>query len=136
LPDFQAYLLNRQVIPVYTATFNYPVKSEDGVILYINSSLTWPVSDGYNIDFDSAEYMDYATALADLAASNDNNSSNLMNRFLVSESISAFDTSPVHFSDLDQDTFGGKVNKTLQIYGVEFDEINRYILGIKFSNIP
>ena len=134
LPDFQAYLLNRQVIPIYTATFNYPVKSEDGVILYINNSLTWPVSDGYNIDFDSTEYTDYAIALADLAASNDNNSSNLMNRFLVSESISAFDTVPVHLDPLHEDTSGGKVNKTLQIYGVEYDEINRYILGIKFSN--
>ena len=134
LPDFQAYLLNRQIIPAYTATFNYPVKSEDGLILYIDNTLTWPVSDGYNIDFDSSEYTDYATSLIDLAASNDNNSSNLMNRFLVSESISAFDTTPVHLDPLHEDTSGGKVNKTLQIYGVEFDEINRYITGIKFSN--
>lgn len=135
LPDFQAYLLNRQVTPIYTATFNYPVKSEDGVILYINNSLTWPVSDGYNIDFDTVEYVNYASALADLAASNDSNSSKLMNRFLVSESISSFDTIPVFLDPLHEDTSGGKVNKTLQIYGVEFDEINRYITGIKFSNV-
>ena len=57
-----------------------------------------------------------------------------MNRFLVSESISAFDTAPVRLSDLDQDTSGQKVNKTLQIYGREYDELNKYILGIKFAN--
>jgi len=135
LPDFQAYLLNRQVTPIYTATFNYPVKSENGVIIYINTSLTWPVSDGYNIDFDSVEYIDYASSLIDLASSNDSNSSNLINRFLVSESISSFDTVPVHLDPLHQDTSGGKVNKTLQVYGVNFDELNRYIIGIKFSNV-
>ena len=134
LPDFQAYLLNRQIIPRYTATFNYPIKSDSGIILYISTNLTWPVSDGYNIDFDTTEYIDYAFSLSELADSNDNNSSKLMNRFLVSESISSFDTIPIHLSDLHQDTSGGKVNKTLQIYGVEFDEINRYITGIKFAN--
>jgi len=61
-------------------------------------------------------------------------SSNLMNRFLVSESITSFDTTPVHLSDLDQDTSGQKVNKTLQIYGVEYDEINKFITGIQFAN--
>jgi hypothetical protein len=57
-----------------------------------------------------------------------------MNRFLVSESITQFDTSPVYLSDLDQDTSGQKMNKTLQLYGVEFDEINKFITGIKFAN--
>jgi len=135
LPDFEAYLLNRHVTPQYTATFRYPTKTESGIILYITNSVTWPVTDGYNIDFDTEEYLDYATQLFDIANSNDLFSSNLMNRFLVSESISSFDTTPVHLSDLDQDTSGGKVNKTLQIYGVEFDELNQFILGIQFSNV-
>jgi hypothetical protein len=38
LPDFQAYLLNRQIIPIYTATFNYPVKSEDGSVSMVHEN--------------------------------------------------------------------------------------------------
>lgn len=135
LPDFQAYLLNRQITPPYTATFKYPTKSEMGVVLYISETLTWPVSDGYNIDFDTTQYVDYATRLFDLSNSNDLFSSNLMNRFLVSESITSFDTVPVNIAGNETDETGQKINKTLQIYGVGFDEINRYITGIQFANV-
>jgi hypothetical protein len=71
--------------------------------------------------------------LVDIANKNDLKSSDLINRFLVTESISNFDTTPVHLSDLDQDTSGQKVNKTLRIYGREFDEINKLITGIEFA---
>ena len=134
LPDLEAFLLNRNVRPLYTAVFKYPIKSEQGVILYTSKSLTWPVSDGYNIDFNTTNYTNYASSLLEIASSNDLVSSNLMNRFLVSESITQFDTAPVYFSSLDQDTSGQKMNKTLQLYGVEFDEINKFITGIQFAN--
>lgn len=134
LPDFEAFLLNRQVTPQYTATFNYPVKSDTGIILYVTESLTWPVSDGYNIDFDTTDYINYASKLLEISSDNDLFSSDLMYRFLVSESISNFDTTPVHLSDLDQDTSGQKMTKTLRIYGREYDEINRFITGIEFAN--
>lgn len=134
LPDFEAYLLNRQVTPKYTASFTYPIKSDDGVILYITDSVTWPVSDGYNIDFSTTNYINYATKLLDISTDNDLYSSDLMYRFLVSESISNFDTTPVHLSDLDQDTSGQKMTKSLRIYGREFDEINKFIVGIEFAH--
>lgn len=134
LPDFENYLLNRQIIPPYTSTFKYPIKSDTGIILYVSKTISWPVSDGYNIDFDTTDYVNYASSLIDISTDYDLYTGNLMNRFLVSESISAFDTTPVHLSDLDQDTSGQKMNKTLQIYGREFDEINNFISGIAFSN--
>jgi hypothetical protein len=134
LPDFEYYLLSRDIIPLYTATFKYPVKSDTGVILYITDTATWPVSDGYNIDFNTTNYENYATKLLDISSKNDLISSNLMVRYLVSESISAFDTTPVHLSEFHQDTSGQKINKTLQIYGRNFDEINNFIEGIAFSN--
>lgn len=134
LPDFEYYLLSRDVIPLYTATFKYPVKSDTGVILYISNTITWPVSDGYNIDFNTTAYEDYATKLIDISSKNDLVNSNLMVRYLVSESISAFDTTPVHLSEFHQDTSGQKVNKTLQIYGRSFDEINNFIEGIAFAH--
>jgi len=135
LPDFESYLLNRITLPLFTSTFKYPIKTDLGVILNISSTLTWPVSDGYNIDFDTNPYLEYVSSLLNLAENNDSNSSNLINRFLVSESISGFDTLPVYLSDLDEDTSGGKINKTLNIYGRSFDDLNRFITGIEFANV-
>lgn len=135
LPDFEAYLLNRQITPKYTSVFKFPIKSDDGVIIYITDTLTWPVSDGYNIDFDTTDYISYATKLFNISTDNDLFSSDLMNRFLVAESISDFDTTPVHLGPLDQDTSGQKMNKTLHIYGREFDDINNFISGIAFAHV-
>jgi hypothetical protein len=57
-----------------------------------------------------------------------------MTRFLVSESITGFDTLPYYLADEDQDTSGGKINKLLNIYGVSYDNFNRYIEGLAFAN--
>jgi hypothetical protein len=134
LPDFQSYLLNRHISPIYTSSFRYPITTDNGSVFYIKESATWPVSDGYNIDFQSSQYIRFVTKLVDIANKNDLKSSDLINRFLVTEAISNFDTTPVHLSELDQDTSGQKVNKTLRIYGREFDEINKLITGIEFAH--
>ena len=134
LPDFEANLLNRLVVPQYTAKFNYSIKSDAGVVVYASDSVTWPTSDGYNIDFDTSSYVDYATQLLNIATNNDLSTSDLMNRILVSDSISSFDTAPMNLYDLDQDSTGQKVTKTLRIYGRNFDEINNFIEGISFAN--
>lgn len=135
LPEFEAYLLNRYVAPIYTSSYYYPVKSETGIIIYITESVTWPVSDGYNIDFETNEYISFASKLLDIATNNDTSKSSLMTRFLVSESITSFDTVPVFLDELHQDTSGQKVNKLLNVYGREFDEINKFISGIAFANV-
>lgn len=134
LPDFEAYLLNRLITPKYTATFNYSIKSDAGMVVYASDSLTWPTTDGYNIDFDTSAYIDYATALLNISTNNDLSTSDLMFRVLVSDSISSFDTAPMNIDYLDQDTTGQKVTKTLRIYGRSFDEINNFIEGISFAN--
>lgn len=135
LPNFESYLLNRLVMPRYTAKFNFPIKSENGLILYVNDSVTWPTTDGYNIDFDTDNYVDYANRLLEISQDSDLYSTNLMTRFLVTESISDFDSAPVFLSELDKDTSGQKMNKALNIYGREFDDINNYINGISFANV-
>jgi hypothetical protein len=135
LNNFEGYLLNRMTFPKYSSTFSYPKKTETGLVLYMNSELTWPVSDGYNIDFQSSDYINFVTELLEIASDSDLTSSNLMNRFLVSESISAFDTTPVFLDEEHLDTSGQKVNKTLNIYGRSFDEINNFITSISFANV-
>jgi hypothetical protein len=134
LDNLESYLLNRQTSPKYTALFNFTIKSNLGQILYVSENITWPVSDGYNIDFDTDEYVDYATKLLDISTNYDLTTSNLMIRFLVTESITDFDTTAVHLDPLDQDTSGQKMNKTLNIYGVEYDKLNTFIKGISFAN--
>lgn len=135
LTGLHEYLLNRQNFPIYTATFNYPVRNQAGIIMYTSKSVTWPVSDGYNIDFDTSDYLTYATDIFDLATNYDLNETGLMTRFLVSESISAFDTVPVRLAEVHEDTTTGqKVNKTLNLYGRSFDDINQFIEGIAFAH--
>jgi len=134
LPDFEYYLLNRQSLPQYTANFNFTTKSDNGNVLYTNDSITWPVSDGYNLDFDTSEYITYATKLLKISTDFDSTTANLMSRFLVTDSITDFDTTNTHVDPLDEDTSGQKINKTLTVYGVELDKINKFIQGIKFSN--
>lgn len=135
LPDFEFYLLNRLVVPKFTATFNYTIRTDSGSILYISDSVTWPTTDGYNIDFDTDAYNDYASKLLNISTNFDSTTSNLMVRFLVTESITDFDTTDVHFDPLDQDDTDQKMNKTLVIYGAEYDEINKFISGIQFANV-
>ena len=134
LPEFEYYLLNRQSAPKYTANFNFTTKSDNGNVLYTNDSITWPVSDGYNLDFDTNEYVTYATKLLKISTDFDSTTANLMSRFLVTDSITDFDTTNTHVDPLDEDTSGQKINKTLTVYGVELDKINTFIQGIKFSN--
>jgi hypothetical protein len=134
LDEFEYYLLNRQSYPIYTATFTYPLRTDFGVLLYTESTVTWPTSDGYNLDYNTSSYDEYATSLFNLANDSDLINSNIMTRFLVSESITGFDTLPYYLSDEDQDTSGGKVNKLLNVYGVSYDDLNRYTEGLAFAN--
>jgi hypothetical protein len=40
-------------------------------LLYSTESVTWPTSDGYNIDFDTTAYTDYAIKLVEISTNND-----------------------------------------------------------------
>lgn len=133
LPGLQSYMLNRLTSPQYTADYNFAVIGDDGQVTYTNRELTWPVSDGYNIDFDTTEYVKFVGDLLAIADASDGSKTDLMTRFLTSESISDFDTLPKCDGE-EEETAGQKMNKTLKIYGREYDEIKKYIDGIKFAN--
>lgn len=133
LPTFENNLLNRLVIPKYTSKYNYTIVTSNGSIYETSKTLTWPVSDGYNIDFNTSEYSIYVNNLIEITTGIDEISSNLVNRFFVSQSISNFDTIP-RLDGNYEETAGQKMNKTLKIYGREFDEIKKWIDGIKYAN--
>tara|TARA_R110000796_G_scaffold219934_1_gene336025 strand:+ start:50634 stop:53600 length:2967 start_codon:yes stop_codon:yes gene_type:complete len=133
LNEFENNLLNRLTIPEYTSNFKVYNESETGDIIETVRKLTWPISDGYNIDFNSISYANFVTQLLEIADINDNSKSNLMVRFLVSTSISEFD-SVADINGSYPDSNGQKMTNTLKIYGREFDEVKKYSDGIRFAN--
>lgn len=133
LEPFENYLLNRLTVPKYKATFDYQYLTDIGVIYDTSISVVWPTSDNYNLDFSTNEYVNYVNELLKICTSTDETHSNLMTRFLVSESISNFDTIP-RCDGTEEETSGQKMNKTLKIYGREFDEVKKYIDGIAYAN--
>lgn len=129
LNDFEKILLNRLVTPIYTASFDVPVESE-GITFTQTKSITWPTSDGYNIDINTRNYATYVENLLAIASNFDANKTDLVSRRFVSESIHEFDT-----NGGGDPAYGMKVTKLLKIYGREFDEVKKYIDGISFANV-
>ena len=134
LPNFEGYLLNTFSTPRYKASFEYFTETDTGVKLKTTTEVIWPVSDGYNIDFDTEDYITYVQRLISIGEQSDITKSDLINRFLVSTSISDFDTIPNCEGEIEE-TAGQKMNKTLRIYGREFDEIKKHIDNIAFANV-
>jgi hypothetical protein len=133
LAPFENTLLNRLTLPQYKATFNYKFNTDEGIIYDTSEDVVWPTSDGYNLDFNTNEYVDYVSSLLGICQALDEVKSDLMVRFLVAESISNFDTVP-RCDGTQEETAGQKMTKTLRIYGREFDEIKQYIDGLSYSN--
>lgn len=133
LNEFENKLLNRLTIPLYTAEFKVFSETDNGTTVQSTKKMTWPLRDGYNIDFNSVDYARYVQKLIELADISDDSRSNLMVRFLVSTSISEFDSIP-DINGSYNDTNGQKMTSALKIYGREFDEIKKFSDGIKFAN--
>lgn len=122
LDGFSTHLMNRNTLPKYSGEFNYTFESDSGVKILGKKKITWPVSDGYNIDFKSEYYAEYLTTLLDITGKNDELGSNIIYNKLITKSLIEFDT------------IDGKMDKTLKVYGRNMDEIKTYIDGIRFVN--
>ena len=133
LNNFENNLLNRSIIPQYTSSFIVYSEAQTGALIESIQDTTWPTTDGYNIDFNTIEYTEYVNDLIYIAEANDSTKSDLMTRFLVSKSISEFDTIP-DINGTFVDSNGQKMTAALKIYGREFDEIRQFIKGIAYAN--
>jgi hypothetical protein len=120
--EVERFLLNRLSNPPYTATFNVPRESDDGVLYIQGQNITWPLDGFWNLDIRTSSFGDYVTTISEIAETFDNQKTNLISRFFVTESIKEFDTS-------DQ-----KVEKVLQIYGRGFDEVKKFIDALAYMN--
>ena len=122
LDEVQRFLLNRNVVPVYTANFQVPNENDDGSFYIQNKLVTWPLYGNWNLDILTNSFTIYLTTLNEISLSFDGYQTNLVSRFLTTDSLKEFDTS-------DQ-----KIEKILQIYGRSFDETKKFINGLAYMN--
>lgn len=113
-------LLNRDITPIYTSTFKMIRETTQGITYIDEITKTWPLQDEVNLDITTINYTNYLKSLAELGEELDNQKTNLISRFLTTAALKEFDTS-------DQ-----KVEKTLQVYGRNFDDIKTFVDGIAY----
>lgn len=116
--EVEQFLLNRLVNPKFTASFKVPKESEDGVLYVTDSTVTWPLDGTWNIDIRSQAFDFYLSELNEIVTSFDSFRTNLIARFLTTESFKEFDTEE------------RKVQKILELYGRSFDEVKKFIDGL------
>ncbi len=88
----EQFLLNRLVLPIYTATFNVPVDSDNGVASVQTKNVTWQKDGLWNLDIRTQSFTNYLETLNVIGSEFDAFKTNLIARFLVTESLLEFDT--------------------------------------------
>jgi len=121
LPDMGKFLLNYNYDEKkYVSNIKYTKTTDNGVDINTNERLVFPQFDEVNIDLFSTDFDQYLTKLNDVADSFDATKSNLISRFLTTDSLREFDTDD------------RKVNLMFNIVGRNFDNIRKYVDGITF----
>jgi hypothetical protein len=120
LDEVENFLLNRQVTPIYTSTFQVPKEADNGDYYIDNVNVTWPLDVIWNLDIISSGFTKYVTTLNEISLDFDEYKTNLISRFLTTETFKEFDTP-------DQ-----KMEKVLQIYGRSFDETRKFINALAY----
>ena len=120
--EVEKFLLNRLAQPSYTATFNVPIQTDGGAVELQTSTVTWPKDGLWNLDIRTPGFTNYLEQLNVIGLDFDVYKTNLIARFMVTDSLLEFDT-PDH-----------KVAKVLQIYGRSFDQIKIFIDALAYMN--
>ena len=120
--EVEKFLLNRLAQPPYTATFNVPIQTDGGPVELQTATVTWPKDGLWNLDIRTPGFTTYLEQLNIIGVDFDAYKTNLIARFMVTESLLEFDT-PDH-----------KVAKVLQIYGRSFDQIKIFIDALAYMN--
>jgi hypothetical protein len=120
--EVEKFLINRLVRPEYTAVFQVPQQNEYGQIYTEYQQVTWPKDGVWNLDIKSFLFDYYLEQIQAIAVNLDSFKTNLISRFLVTDSLKEFDT------------LGQKVEKIFQIYGRSFDQIKQFIDALAYMN--
>lgn len=117
LSDYEKYILSKRV---ETSGFEFMMKDptllDDGSVNYVDTTLLWYTSDGYNVDISGAKYRNFLEVILRIGSKYDAIKTDLIARFLTPTSIKTYDL-----------TEEGKMTKLLRLYGREFDELRQFI---------
>ncbi len=83
LDEVQRFLLNRDVVPKYTATFQVPADADDGTYYVLNQNVTWPLYGNWNLDIITPAFTNYLTTLNGLSESFDLYKTNLHRMYYI-----------------------------------------------------
>jgi len=86
------FLLNKDESGNYVSEFLFPKLSDDGKLFNVKETVSFPKYDEFNIDMFADPFDVYTTKLNDLADSYDSVKTNLIARFLTTDSLQEFDT--------------------------------------------
>jgi hypothetical protein len=121
LSDMGQFLLNYNYEKnKYISVIRYKKLTDLGVELNMNETLTFPQYDEVNIDLFSNEFDKYLTKLNTISDDFDSTKTNLISRFLTTDSLKEFDTDD------------RRVNLMFGLIGKNFDTIKKYVDGITF----
>ena len=138
LDNFEKVLLNYKTDPLYNAQFQIIHENNFGYYREIESFEFPKRYGGYNINTSENEFGDYTNRLSTIAAFYDERFCDNLYRSLTHESIKNFDwTYTREYTPGDEHPYvegGNKIQKTLRLFGREFDEIKSYIDNINNTN--
>lgn len=120
--EVEKFILNRQIVPIYTAEFQVIEEDISGRYFKTNKRATWPLDGEWNLDIVTNNYEGYLEKLNDIGESLDEFKTDLISRFLTTGAFKDFDTD-------DQ-----KMEKVLQLYGRSFDEIKKFVDALAHIN--
>ena len=121
LSDMGKFLLNYDYDnKKYISNIRYTKTTDNGVDVNMNETLIFPQYDEINIDLLSPDFDKYLTKLNNIADDFDATKTNLVSRFLTTDSLREFDTDD------------RRINLLFGIIGRNFDNVRKYIDGITF----
>lgn len=136
LDGFEETILRRDTLPLYTNTFLKMFETDNG-IRYAYRTYTWPVVNDYCIDIESPIYLSFVEELSETAREFDEMWTDNLWRNMTHEAIKNYDwTYKREYSSDEVEDFvegGNRVEKIIRIYGRIFDDLKRYIDGIRFT---
>lgn len=136
LEGFERLLLNRKSKPIYSNNLVTPFETNVGLVL-AERKYTWPVENGWNLDVTSPSYSDFVSEMYNMAQLFDDYYTDNLYRSMTHEAIKNFDwTFTREYGEGEEEKYvlaGTKVTQLIRCFGRYFDDIKRYIDGIRFT---
>lgn len=136
LEGFERLLLRRDTKPFYTNVFLKMFETDNG-LRYAYRTYTWPRINDYCIDIESPTYISFLNSLIETSSEFDEMWCDNLWRNMTHESLRNYDwtyTKTFVPGDEEDNIDGGnRLEKLLRIYGRVFDDLKRYVDGIKLT---